>query len=189
MTIVTLILSMVLALLAILGDKGTEVLKKRADSPVKAALAYTIGLSVFGFIITLIVLTYVIYVRGVTIVGDIGSTTLLTFLIALVGISLGVFLATITRTETQALGLFGLILILQVIFSGLLIPISKFDYYTQLISYCLQLTYGLDAMNSVLIRGFTLGDVAIYITALAVIFVVTLVLSMVGLKMVQKSES
>jgi ABC-2 type transport system permease protein len=44
-------------------------------------------------------------------------------------------------------------------------------------------------MKSVLIRGFTLGDVGTDITALAVIFIVALVLSMVGLKFVQKTVS
>jgi ABC-type multidrug transport system permease subunit len=124
---------------------------------------------------------------GVTIVGDAANAVILMFLIALVGISLGVLAATITRTKTQAFGIFGLIIVLQVIFSGLFIPVTRFDYYTQLLSYSLPLTYGLDAMKSVLIRGFTLGDVGTDITALAVIFVVALVLSMIGLKTVQKS--
>jgi ABC-type multidrug transport system permease subunit len=148
-----------------------------------------LGLSIFGFIIASIVLAFVIYIMGVTIVGDVANAALLMFLIALVGISLGVLIATITRTKTQAFGIFGLIIVLQVIFSGLFIPVTRFDYYTQLLSYSLPLTYGLDAMKSVLIRGFTLGDVGTDITALAVIFVVALVLSMIGLKTVQKSES
>ena len=123
---------------------------------------------------------------GLTIVGDVCSAALLMFLIALVGISLGVLITSITKTRTQAFGLLGLIIILQIIFSGLFIVVTKFGYYTKLLSYSLPLTYGLDAMQSVLIRGFTLGDVGTDITALAIIIVVTLTLSMIGLKIVQK---
>ncbi|HEX3013863.1 MAG TPA: ABC transporter permease, partial [Methanobacterium sp.] len=99
------------------------------------------------------------YVMGITIVGDIGSTVLIMLLIALAGVSLGILAAAVTRTEKQALGLFGLIIILQVLFGGLFIPVARFDYYIQLLSYSLPLTYGLDAMQSVVIRGFSLGDV------------------------------
>ena len=77
---------------------------------------------------------------------------------------------------------------MQVIFSGLFIPITRFDYYTQLLSYSLPLTYGLDAMKSVVIRGFSLGDVRMDLIALGTIFIVALVLSMIGLKVRQSQN-
>lgn len=186
MTLVVLIVSLFIALRTIIEDKKTGILQRRAASPIKAALAYTFGLCIFGFISALIVIAFVVYIMGLTIVGDVWSAALLMFLIALVGISLGVLITSITRTRTQAFGLLGLIIILQIIFSGLFIVVTKFDYYTRLLSYSLPLTYGLDAMQSVLIRGFTLGDVGTDITALAIIIVVTLTLSIIGLKIVQK---
>lgn len=186
MTLVVLIVSLFIALRTIIEDKRTGIFQRRAASPIKAALAYTLGLCIFGFIAALIVLAFVIYIMGLTIVGDVWSAALLMFLIALVGISLGVLITSITRTRTQAFGLLGLIIILQIIFSGLFIAVTKFDFHTQLLSYSLPLTYGLDAMQSILIRGFTLGDVGTDITALAIILVITLALSMIGLKIVQK---
>lgn len=188
MTLVVLIVSLIIALRTIIEDKKTGIFQRRAASPIKAALAYTLGLCIFGFIAALIVLAFVIYIMGLTIVGDVWSASLLMFLIALVGISLGVLITSITRTRNQAFGLLGLIIILQIIFSGLFIAVTKFDYYTQLLSYSLPLTYGLDAMQSVLIRGFTLGDVGTDITALAIFIIIALALSMIGLRIVQKTE-
>lgn len=188
MTLVVLIVSLIIALRTIIEDKKTGIFQRRAASPIKAALAYTLGLCIFGFITALIVLAFVIYIMGLTIVGDVWSASLLMFLIALVGISLGVLITSITRTRNQAFGLLGLIIILQIIFSGLFIAVTKFDYYTQLLSYSLPLTYGLDAMQSVLIRGFTLGDVGTDITALAIFIIIALALSMIGLRIVQKTE-
>ena len=134
-------------------------------------------------------LGYVIYVMDTTIIGEMSSAVLLMFLIALVGVSLGVFATSITRTKKQAMGIFGLLLVLQIMFSDLFVPITRFDYHIQLISYGLPLTYGLDAMKSVLIRGFTLGDVLTDIIALSVITIVALVLSTVGLRVVQKKQN
>lgn len=189
MTLVTLILSIILALFSVLEDKEHEVFNKRVRSPIKTVLAYITGLSIFGLILALIVLAFGIYAMGITIVGNTLSAALLLCIIALVGLSIGVLIASITRTRTQGLGLFGLVLVLQIIFSGTFIAVSKFDHMTQLISYSLPLTYSLDAMKGILVKGFTLGDIGTDLTALAVISVAVLILSMIGLKTVQKSEN
>jgi ABC-2 type transport system permease protein len=188
MTLLTLILPLVVALLAILEDKSTGVFQRRAASPIKVALAYSLALWIFGIITSLIILAFITYIMGLTIVGDVWNAALLMFTIALVGSSLGVLFTSITRTKNQAFGLFALVLVLQIIFSGLFITVTKFGHYTQLLSYSLPLTYGLNAMKSVLIRGFTLTDVATDITALAIIIVIALVVSMIGLKTIQKNK-
>jgi ABC-2 type transport system permease protein len=187
MTLFTFIMPLLLALLAILDDKSTGIFQRRAVSPIKAAFAYSLGLWIFGIIISLIILAYVIFIMGLTIVGDVWNAALLMFLIALVGGSLGVLFASITKTHTQAFGLFGLILVLQIIFSGLFITVTKFGHYTQLLSYSLPLTYGLNAMQSIIIRGFTLTDVGNDITALTIIIIIAIALSMIGLK-IQKNR-
>ena len=185
MALVTLLISTIIGLFTVLMDKNSNRFSKMILSPVKAVVAYIVGLSVFAFIAALMVLAYVIYVMGITIVGDMGSTLLIMLLIALAGVSLGILAAAVTRTEKQALGLFGLIIILQVLFGGLFIPVARFDYYIQLLSYSLPLTYGLDAMQSVVIRGFGLGDVKTDLIAICAIIIVALVLSVIGLKIRQ----
>jgi len=185
MALVTLIISAVIAVFTILADKNSSRFSEMVASPVKAAVAYILGLSVFAFVAALIVLAYVIYVMGITIVGDIGSVALLMLLIALAGVSLGVLAASFARTERQAFGLFGLMIILQVLFGGLFVPVARFDYYVQLLSYSLPLTYGLDAMKSVVIRGFSLGDVGTDLVAISAIIIVALVLAVVCLKIRQ----
>jgi len=185
MALVTLLISAIIGLFTVLRDKNSNRFSKMILSPVKAVAAYIVGLSVFAFIAALMVLAYVIYVMGITIVGDIGSTVLVMLLIALAGVSLGILAAAVTRTEKQAFGLFGLIIILQVLFGGLFIPVVRFDYYIQLLSYSLPLTYGLDAMQGVIIRGFGLGDVGTDLIAISTIIIAALVLSVIGLKLRQ----
>ena len=185
MALVTLLISTIIALFVILGDKNSNRFSRMSVSPVKAAIAYILGISVFAFVAALMILAYAVYIMGISIVGDIGSVVAVMLLIALAGVSLGVFAATIARTERQAFGLFGLIIILQVLFGGLFIPVARFDYYVQLVSYSLPLTYGLDAMEGVVIKGFGLGDVGTDLVAISAIIVAALVLSVIGLKIRQ----
>ena len=189
MALVTLLISTIIGLFTVLRDKNSSKFSKMFLSPVKAVAAYIVGLSIFAFIAALMVLAYVIYVMGITIVGDIGSTVLIMLLIALAGVSLGILAAAVTRTEKQTLGLFGLIIILQVLFGGLFIAVARFDYYIQLLSYCLPLTYGLDAMQSVVIKGFSLGDVGTDLLAISTIIIAALVLSVIGLKIGQNKST
>ncbi len=135
MTLVTLLLSMAVVILTILRNKMTGVFNKRIEAPVKTDLVYTIGLSTFSFSIALIVLSYVTYVMDLTIAEGMSSIMLLMFLIAVMGVSLGVFAVSITRTKKHAMGIFGPLLVLQIIFGGLFVLITRFDYYTQLISH------------------------------------------------------
>lgn len=182
MALDTMLLSMIIALFTTLDDKRGNRFKKMSSSPVKAAIAYTLGCSVFAAIIVPIVLSYVIYVMGVTIVGDVVSVALILLLMALLGVSLGVLAAALARTERQAFGLLALFAVLQVLFSGMLVPVARFDYYVQWISYILPLTYGLDALKSVMIRGFSLGDVSTDLLAIFIIIIVVVILSAIGLR-------
>jgi ABC-2 type transport system permease protein len=185
MALVTLLISAIIGLFTVLMDKSSNRFSKISSSPVKAVAAYIVGLSIFVFIAALMVLAYVIYVMDITIVGDMGSALFVMLLFALAGVSLGILAAAVTRTEKQAFGLFGLIIILQVLFGGLFIPVARLDYYIQLLSYSLPLTYGLDAMQGVIIRGFGWGDVGTDLIAISAIIIVALVLSVIGLKLRQ----
>ena len=189
MALVTLLISAIIGLFTVLRDKNSNGFGKMVLSPVKAVAAYIVGLSIFAFITVLMVLAYVIYVMGITIVGDMSSTVLVMLLIALAGVSLGILAAAVTRTEKQALALFGLIIILQVLFGGLFISVARFDYYIQLLSYSLPLTYGLDAMQNVVIRGFGLSDVGTDLIAISAIIIAALVLSIIGLKIGQNKST
>lgn len=186
LTLVTLILSVILGLFSVISDKETGIFNKRASTPIKTILAYLTGLSIFGLIIALIALVFGKYVIGLNIVGYSGIAALLMFIIAMTGLSIGILIASITRTRAQSLGLFGLLLLLQIVFSGTFVSVSKFNSFLRLISYSLPLTYSLDAMKGVFVKGFTLGAIGTDITALLIIFVAALIISMIGLKIVQK---
>jgi len=61
------------------------------------------GLCIFGFLIILIVLAFLILIMGATIVGSLTRVVLVMLLISLVGTSLGVLFTSISRTKNQTL--------------------------------------------------------------------------------------
>lgn len=182
MALVTLIFSGAVALISILGDKSSGIFNEISRSPVKAVISYIVGLSMIAFLVPIMVLFYVVYVMGMSIAGDITSAFALMLLIAVAGVSLGVLATSITRNEKQAFGIYGVLIILQVLFAGLFVPVARFDYIVQLISYSLPLSYGLDAMKGIVLRGFSLGDVGMDLLAITAIIVTFSIISMVGMK-------
>ncbi len=186
MALFTFILSIMITVLTLLDDKKNQVFKRRLETPIKSVIAYTLGISVFTFTLAIIVLLYAVYIIGITLNGDIINAGLLLMLIALVGTSIGVLISSMAKTERQAFGLVALIILVQVLFAGFLIPLSKFYTYIQVFSNILPMTYGLDAVKSIVIRGFTLGDVWIDILALVIILILSLTLSVIMLKIKAK---
>jgi len=189
MALFTFVFSLVIAMQTLNRDKSTGILQKRAASPIKSTFAYTLGLCIFGFIVALIIYAFVIYIMGISVVGGGLDAILVMFLLSLVGTAVGVLFGSATRNGTQSYLLMLILLILQIVFSGLFIEISKFDAYTQLLSYSLPVTYGLDALQSIVIRGFSLTDVGTDITALFISLVVVLIISILGFRFAKKSAS
>lgn len=182
MALVTMILSGVVALFSVLGDKADGTFNQKLKSPVKAVVSYITGLSLIAFLIPLTVLAYSIYILNIQIAGGITNAVLLLLLIAVSGVSLGVLASALPKKDKQSGGIFGLLIFLQVLFAGLLVPVARFDYYVQWVSSILPLTYGLDAMKSVVLRGFSLGDVGMDLVAISTIILASSIITIVGLK-------
>ena len=188
MALATIIFSLVITLLALLDDKGTGRFSKMVKSPVKSVLAHIIGLSLIAALTVIVTLTYVIYVMNLTIVGGVFDAGVFMLLLAVVGVCLGVMIGSVTRKPEQSFGFLGLIIISQILFAGFLVPVNRFDYYVQWFSNVLPLTYALDAMQSITIRGFHLGDVKVDILALCLIGLFAVIISVIGLKFIQKQD-
>lgn len=189
MALATIIFSSVIALLALLDDKGNNRLRKMVKSPVKSVLSHIIGLSLIATLIVIVTLTYVIYVMNLTIVGGLSNAAVFMMLLAVVGVCLGVMIGSVTRKSEQSFGFLALMIISQILFAGFLVPVNRFDYYVQWFSNILPLTYALDAMQSITIRGFTLGDVKVDILALCLIGLFAVIISIIGLKFIQKPDA
>jgi len=80
-----------------------------------------------------------------------------------------VLIVSIARSDIQRIGLMAVTSILQVLFGGIILSISKFPDYVRAFSYILPLTYAYNAIQNIVIRGFSLNDVWMDWTALIII--------------------
>lgn len=155
-------------------------------------LGYSLGFGIFATIQVVVLIAFVLLSVDVPAVGPLPAfsiglgvpstgSPLLAFLIALLlalgAVNLGIFLSTFARTEFQVLQFIPIVIVPQGLLSGIFWPVETLPPFLQAIAHVLPLTYAVQALRDVMIRGYGLGsagvDVAIVVlAAIAGFFVV-----------------
>jgi ABC-2 type transport system permease protein len=112
---------------------------------------------------------------------DAAGSPLLAFVIALLlslgAVNLGIFLSTFARTELQVIQFIPLVIVPQALLSGILWPTERLPDVLRAISNVLPLTYAVDGLREVMLKGSDLTssavqtDVAV-LAGIAVFFVI-----------------
>jgi ABC-2 type transport system permease protein len=82
-------------------------------------------------------------------------------LLALGAVNLGIFLSTFARTELQVVQFIPIVIVPQALLCGLLWPISSLPDLLQPIARVLPLTYAIDGLREVLVKGSDLSSAAL----------------------------
>lgn len=80
-------------------------------------------------------------------------------LLALVAECLGVFISAFARSEFQVFQFIPIVILPQILLAGIVWPIDTLPDWLQVIAYCLPVTYAVEAIRDVAIRGFGFLDV------------------------------
>jgi ABC-2 type transport system permease protein len=78
-------------------------------------------------------------------------------LMAIVAVNLGIFLSMFARTEFQAVQFIPLAIVPQFLLSGILFPVSSEPQALQYVSDVLPLTYAVNALRDVMLKGADLS--------------------------------
>jgi ABC-2 type transport system permease protein len=113
---------------------------------------------------------------GVPIAGSPLLAFVITLLLAISAVNLGIFLSTFARTEFQILQFIPLVIVPQGLLAGIFWPIDSLPGVLKPIAYLMPMTYGIDGLREVLIKGSGLGDWAVQLDIL-VLAAVALVLA------------
>jgi ABC-2 type transport system permease protein len=126
--------------------------------------ALMLGVAVFGF--------------GIPMRGSLWLLTGLTFLFVTVQIGYGIFISGIAHTQQQAILLVFVLAMVDMAFSGYLVPIKNLPTALQTIAQVVPLRHYLTVLRSVMLKGADLGavwqhaaamvEIGLVITALAV---------------------
>jgi ABC-2 type transport system permease protein len=137
---------------------------------------YSLGFSIFATIQVALILLFVLGTvhigpigplpeinvgLGVPIAGSPVLAFVITLLLALAAVNLGIFLSTFARTEFQILQFIPLVVVPQALLAGIIWPVESLPGVLQPIARIMPMTYGIDGLREVLIKGSGLGAPAV----------------------------
>ena len=133
---------------------------------------YTLGFGLFAVVQVTILMLWVLGTLAIPAIGPLptfsiglgvavaGSPVLafvVVLLLAMGAVSLGIFLSSFARTELQIIQFIPIVIVPQFLLSGVLFPISSLPAVIQPIAPLLPLSYAVDGLRQVFIRGADLG--------------------------------
>ncbi len=148
--------------ISLVRERTGGTLARLLSMPIKRwelVLGYVIGFGVFTLIQSAIVTWASIYWVGFTNLGGFWLVLLVALSLSLVSLSLGILVSEFATTELQVMQLLQIIVIPQVLLSGMF-DLSQTPAWMRLASVLFPLTYGAEAMRSVMLRGAGLGGIA-----------------------------
>jgi ABC-2 type transport system permease protein len=147
-----------------LRERSLGTLERLMASPLRRTeivVGYMLGFGLVAIVQAAEVLAFGLLVLGLYNAGDIGLIFGIEVLLTLAAVNLGIFLSTFARNEFQAVQFIPLIVVPQVLLSGIIVPVASEPDWLQVASNALPLTYAVDAMREVMLRGADLGSASI----------------------------
>ncbi len=154
--LIVFLLVFVVTSVSFLRERGQGTLERLMASPVRRGeivLGYMFGFGLVALVQGLIVLLFSLYVLRIHNEGNVAIVFLLETLLAIGAVNLGIFLSMFARTEFQAVQFIPLVLVPQILLSGVLFPISSEPRPLQYVSDVLPLTYAIYGIRDVMLKG------------------------------------
>lgn len=175
--------------IGLLRERMTGTLERLLSTPIQRweiVFGYLIGYGLFAIIQTIIVVTYAVNVLDMVLVGSIWHVLVINGLIALVALSLGILLSSFASSEFQMIQFIPLVIVPQVFFTGI-IPVDGMPEWLQGLSKVMPISYGADALKSIMYKGYGLSDVKLDVLVLLGFAIVFILLNIVALKKYRKN--
>jgi ABC-2 type transport system permease protein len=144
-----------------LRERSLGTLERLMASPLRRTeivVGYMLGFTLVALVQAAIILGFGLGIVGLYNAGSVVLLYGIEVLLAQAAVNLGIFLSTFARTEFQAVQFIPLVIVPQLLLSGLLVPVSSEPEWLQWISNVLPLTYAVDALRDVMLRGADLAS-------------------------------
>jgi ABC-2 type transport system permease protein len=184
--LVVFFLVFVVTIVSFLNERSQGTLERLMASPLRRGeivIGYMLGFTVLALIQSVEVLVFSLAVLKVHNSGNVMLIFGIEALMAIAAVNLGIFLSMFARTEFQAVQFIPLVIVPQFLLSGILFSVNSEPKPLQVLSDVLPLTYAVNGLRDVMIKGADLtwgslqldiGVVAGFIVLLVVAAVATL---------------
>ena len=180
-----LFFTFVLTGVSFLRERAQGTLERLLTTPVGRAdilVGYTTGFFVLAMVQSVIVVTFTLLVLEVNYQGSIWQIWTVLVPLVVVGVSLGVFISTFARNEFQVVQFIPLLLAPQIFLSGVIAEVDKMPAALEVLAYLLPLTYAVDGLQDIMLRGDSLGSLGLELGVLALYVVALLTAAAVAVR-------
>ncbi len=178
------LLTTLLTLLSFVGERTSGTLDRLKASPMRDSeivLGYAMAFGLIGMFQASLLLIVATGVFKVTIVGNAFLAYIVVALLAVVSVSLGILLSSAAKREAQAVQFIPMIVMPTFLLSGVFWPVEAIPSFLRWASYIIPPTYGVEAIRSVMLRGWGLSDIWVEIVILMAFAIAFLALSVKSL--------
>lgn len=178
--IILMLVTLFLTSSAIVRERELGTLEQLFVTPVGRAgliLGKLLPYCLIGFVETLLVLNVMVFVFGVPIRGSLALLLALAVLFLLCALGLGLLISTVARNQIQALQMSLMLMLPSVLLSGFVFPRANMPGWIYTLSYALPVTYFVEILRGVILRGADVIDLRPWIIGLTLCAVVILTAS------------
>lgn len=149
-------LAVTLTALALVRERLSGAMDLFRVAPVRAweiLIGKYIAYGLLSLLVGAVVAALMVRGLGVPLVGSAERVATVVILLTLASLGAGLLISLVADSERQAVQLAMLLLILSVFFSGFVLPVDEFRPVAQGVSYLLPVTYGIQLLQDIMLRG------------------------------------
>jgi ABC-2 type transport system permease protein len=154
--LVVFFLVFVVTIVSFLNERSQGTLERLMASPLRRAeivVGYMLGFTLLALVQSAEVLAFSLAVLKVHNQGAVLLIFGMEALMAIAAVNLGIFLSMFARSEFQAVQFIPIVIVPQVLLSGVIFPVSLEPKALQVVSDVLPLTYAVNGMRDIMIKG------------------------------------
>jgi drug efflux transport system permease protein len=181
LVMVLMLVMTILSSMAIVKEKEAGTIEQIVVTPLRDSefiLGKMIPFTITGFIQVFLVLIVAVFFFKVPLTGSLPALLTLSVLFVIVGLGLGIFVSSISKTQQQAtMTAQFLLLFPMMILSGFIFPIENMPKAFQYLTYLIPIRYALEIVRGIFLKGDSFGDLIPQTLALLLIGILVLSLS------------
>jgi len=169
--LIVFFLVFVITIVSFLNERSQGTLERLMASPLRRGeivLGYMLGFTVLALVQAAEVLVFALAVLRIQNHGNVFLIFGMEALMAIAAVNLGIFLSMFARSEFQAVQFIPLVIVPQVLLSGIIFPVSTEPTALQYVSDVLPLTYAVNGMRDIMVKGADLSWSALQLDAAVV---------------------
>lgn len=141
---------------AIVRERETGTLEQLMVTPIQTGdlmLGKVVPYAVIGFLDMILTLGVMVWFFNISITGSFWFLCFASIIFILTSLGIGLLISTTCQTQVQAIQLTVGILLPSLLLTGFVFPLEPMPWFVKIISYVLPLTYYLDIIRGVIIKG------------------------------------